>query len=94
MLGLKKSNKNNLLEVWRSDELGIKVFRLIMSVNRFKFLQQMLHFNDISDPNRPNEKELNKLYYIKERFEVFIENCKKNTTDNFFSNSRRNVTEF
>lgn len=54
------------------------MFRLVMSVNRFKFLQQVLRFDDTSDPNRQDRKNIEKLYCVRELFEQFVLNCKQN----------------
>lgn len=84
MLGVSKSNKSNLLDVWRNDGLGIEIFRLVMGVNRFKFLQQMIRFDDVSDHIRTNRKQHDKLYCIRELFEVFVERCKQNYSQSPF----------
>lgn len=78
LLGVCKSNKANTLDVWRNDGLGIEIFRLIMGVNRFKFLQQNVRFDDISDVNRAQRKEMDKLYCVRDLFEEFVKNCKTN----------------
>lgn len=78
MLGVSKSNKNRLHDVWRNDGFGVEIFRLVMGVNRFKFLQQMVRFDDISDPNRANRKIIDKMYCIRDMFEQFVNACKVN----------------
>lgn len=76
--GVCQSGKQNVLDLWRKDGLGIEMFRLVMGVNRFRFLLKMLRFDDVSDEHRANRKQLDKLFCIRDVFENFVENCKSN----------------
>lgn len=49
-----------------------------MSVNRFKFLQQMIRFDDTSDPNRLDRKRADKQFCVRELFEELVLKCKQN----------------
>uniref|UniRef100_A0A1B6EAR4 PiggyBac transposable element-derived protein domain-containing protein n=1 Tax=Clastoptera arizonana TaxID=38151 RepID=A0A1B6EAR4_9HEMI len=75
LLGECRANKSNSLDVWRKNGLGIEIFRLIMGVNRLKFLQQNIRFEDTSDPNRAQRKETDKLYCVRDLFETFVNYC-------------------
>lgn len=78
LAGVNRSNHQNLLDLWRTDGTGVEMFRLVMGVNRFRFLIQMLRFDDISDTQRTERKKLDKLTYIREIFEEFVIYCKNN----------------
>lgn len=72
--GLNRSGRQNLSDLWASDGTGVEVFRLVMSQQRFHFIQSCLCFDD--DTTREQRKQLDNLAPIRELFEAFVENCK------------------
>lgn len=76
MIGLLKSKNQNCDELWEQYESGVDVFRLTMSLSRFKFLLRTIHFDDEND--RYSRKKIDNLAIIREIFELFVENCQKN----------------
>ncbi|XP_057341068.1 uncharacterized protein LOC130678095 [Microplitis mediator] len=76
LMGLLKSKNQNCDELWEQCGLGVDVFRLTMSLSRFKFLLRTIHFDDEND--RLSRKEIDNLVIIREIFELFVENCQKN----------------
>lgn len=76
--GVCQSGKQNVLDLWRKDGFGIEMFRLTMGVNRFRFLQSMIRFDDVSDENRGHRKKIDKMFCVREMFECFVDHCKAN----------------
>lgn len=72
--GVLKANRLNIEELWRSDGSGIEMFRLVMSIKRFRFLLRCLRFDN--KDTRQNRQETDKLAPIREFFDIFVENCK------------------
>lgn len=73
--GLNRSGRQNLSDLWSSDGTGVEIFRLVMSQQRFHFIQSCLCFDD--DNTRQHRKQLDNLAPIRELFGAFVENCKK-----------------
>lgn len=82
LLGAVQSGRQNIIDVWRTDGMGVEIFRLVMSVNRFKFLLSMLRFDYIGESNRRNRKAIDQLFLIRELFDKFVTNCKRNYNHN------------
>lgn len=76
LMGLVKTKYENYEELWEERGLGIEVFRLSMSLNRFKFLKRTLQFND--KKNEDLELKNAHLASMREIFDLFAENCRKN----------------
>ena len=76
LAGIYHANRLNLEEIWSTDGIGIEVFRLTMSLNRFRFLLRCLRFDDKA--TRAERKKVDKLAPIRQIFEMFVENCKAN----------------
>lgn len=74
MGGVLKSSRVNMEELWNSNGTGVELFRLTMSMYRFKFLLQHIRFDDVD--TREERKQLDKLCPIRELFELFVSNCK------------------
>ncbi|XP_008178393.1 piggyBac transposable element-derived protein 4-like [Acyrthosiphon pisum] len=74
LAGVKKSAHINLDEFWHTDGTGIELFRLVMSLRRFRLLLRALRFDD-SD-TREDRKKLDKLAPIREMFDGFIDRSK------------------
>lgn len=72
--GLIRSGRQNLSDLWASDGTGVEIFRLVMSEQRFHFIQSCLCFDD--DATRDQRKFLDNLAPIRDLFEIFVENCK------------------
>ena len=75
LAGVQKSNHKNIFDLWRADGTGTEYFRLVMGVNRFKFLLRMLRFDNIHE--RKELKEKDKFSPIRDIFETFVSNCRK-----------------
>lgn len=72
--GVLKSNRLNTEELWRSDGTGVEIFRLTMSIKRFKFLLKCIRFDD--KITRTERKNIDKLAPIRELFDNFVNKCK------------------
>lgn len=79
--GVMKSNFQNAADLFRSDGMGLEMFRLTMSLERFKFLLRNIRLDD--KETRPARQEYDKLAPIREFFEDFNNNLPK-----FFSLSQ------
>lgn len=76
--------------------MGIDIFLLIMWVNRFRFLNQMIHFDNVTEQSRFLRKLEDNLYTIWSIFDDFVCFCKKYysngllvTVDEMLPNFRR-----
>lgn len=72
--GLNRSGRQNLSDLWASDGTGVEIFRLVMSEQRFHFIQSCLCFDD--DTTREQRQQLDNLAPIRELFDTFVENCR------------------
>ncbi|KAJ8931810.1 hypothetical protein NQ314_015206 [Rhamnusium bicolor] len=72
--GVHKANRLNLEELWKSDGSGVEMFRLTMSIKRFKFLFTCLRFDN--KQTREERKKIDKFAPIREFFDLFLGNCK------------------
>lgn len=78
LAGVSISAKQNVLDLWKKDGLGVEIFSLIMGVNRFRFLLQNLRFDDVDSEDRQQRKDVDRLYCFREFFEDFSRRCKEN----------------
>lgn len=78
LAGTCQSNKQNILDLWRTDGMGVEIFRMVMGVNRFRFLLRTIRFDDVTDPQRMKRKSEDKLYCIRDMFQNFTSKCKSN----------------
>lgn len=76
LAGIYRSNRMNLSDLWASDGTGVEVFRLTMSLHRFRFLLRCLRFDD--KETRSARRRVDKLAPIRELFEMFVDNCQRN----------------
>nr|CAI5866340.1 unnamed protein product [Callosobruchus analis] len=74
LAGVMKSSHLNAEDLWRVDGTGIEIFRLTMSLQRFRFLLRHLRFDDLE--TREARKSLDRLAAIRDLFDMFVENCK------------------
>lgn len=72
--GILKASHLNARDLWRTDGGGVEIFRLTMSLNRFRFLLSSLRFDDKN--TREVRRKIDKLAPIREYFDHFVENCK------------------
>ena len=82
LAGIYHSNRMNLDDLWNPDGTGVEIFRLTMSLHRFRFLLCCLRFDDKA--TRLARREFDKLAPIRELFSIFVENCLKNYTPSAF----------
>lgn len=78
LTGVQKSNHLNIGDLFRTDGGSVEIFRLSMSAQRFRFLLQVLRFDDRTTRNQ--RLALDKICHIREVFEKFVQNCKDNYT--------------
>lgn len=71
--GLLKSSKVDLSDLWKKSMLSPPIFRMVMSVNRFKLLLRALRFDNIND--RQERRQMDKMAPIRELFEEFVQQC-------------------
>ena len=76
LAGLLRSNRQILEELWSTEGMGVEMFRTVMSLKRFKFLLRCFRFDN--KETRDERKKLDKLAPVREIFDLFVENCKKN----------------
>ncbi|KAJ8935475.1 hypothetical protein NQ318_009600 [Aromia moschata] len=74
LYGVRKPNHLNTEDLWRTDGTGIEVFRLSMSLRRFRTLLRFIRFDDIE--TRQERVALDKLAPIRTLFDHFNENLK------------------
>ncbi|KAJ8966737.1 hypothetical protein NQ314_003334 [Rhamnusium bicolor] len=73
LAGLYHANRMNVEEFWKTDGSGIEIFRLTMSLQRFRFLLRCLRFDDKN--SREERRATDKLAAIRTFFDSFVNNC-------------------
>lgn len=73
--GMQKSNHQNAEDLWKTDGTSVELYRLTMSLFRFKFLLRHIRFDDKS--TRDARKQIDKLAPIRDLFEEFVSKCKE-----------------
>lgn len=73
--GLKRSNRQNLNDLWRTDGTGVEIFWTTMSLQRIYFLQNCLRFDDKN--TRDQRKKTDNLATIRDIFDNSVENIQK-----------------
>ena len=73
MAGIYHANRLNAEELWSTDGSGVEIFRLAMSLQRFRFLIRCIRFD--SKETRALRKETDKLAPIRNIFDRFVANC-------------------
>ena len=76
LAGAYHSNRLNLADAWSADDIGMEVFRLAISLDRFYFLLCCPCFDKKSTQNE--RKKEDKLALFRQIFELFVQNCKNN----------------
>lgn len=71
--GRYKGGRLNLQDFWDADGFGIEIFRMTMSLKRFRFLFQSIRFDN--KETRAERKKYDRLAPIREVFEQFVSNC-------------------
>lgn len=74
LAGVFHANRMNLEDLWGKDNFGVEMFRLVMSLKRFKFLLRVIRFDDRT--TRAERRSVDKLAAIRDVFSVFVDNCK------------------
>ncbi|XP_049857934.1 piggyBac transposable element-derived protein 4-like [Schistocerca gregaria] len=78
LVGVNKSNRQGLEDLWGSDGDGIEKFRLVMNIKRFKFIMRCLRFdNRVTHDER---RKFDTITTIREIFSLFVQNCQKSYT--------------
>ena len=72
LAGTYHASRLHLADIWRADGTGIAVFRLTMSLDRFRFLLCCLRFDDKATSEE--RKKVDKLAPVRQIFEMFVEN--------------------
>lgn len=75
LAGMHRSNRLNLEDLWATNGSGIELFRLTMSLRRFRFIHNSIRFDDKT--TRLERIKIDKLAPVREIFSLFVENCKK-----------------
>lgn len=75
--GVLKENHTDIEELW-SKKYGPPIFRATMTKNRFSFLIRCLRFDDKN--TRVERKKKDKFAAVRNLWEKFVENCRKNYT--------------
>ncbi|KAB0805147.1 hypothetical protein PPYR_02117, partial [Photinus pyralis] len=73
MAGVYHANRLNAEDLWSNDGSGVEIFRLAMSLQRFRFLIRCLRFD--SKETRAMRRETDKLAPIRNVFDRFVANC-------------------
>lgn len=74
LAGTLHANKMMLEDLWGTDGHGVEIFRLVMSLKRFKFLMRCLRFDDRT--TRAERKAVDNIAQIRDLFDEFVHNCK------------------
>lgn len=74
LAGLLRSGRQSLEDLWSTDGMGVELFRVTMSLRRFKLLYRCCRFDD--KRTREERKKVDKLAPIRELFDMFLNNCK------------------
>lgn len=72
--GFYRSGRQNLDDLWSTDDTGVMIFRKTMALYRFRFLLACLRFNDAE--TRSERKKLDKLAPIRSVFDQFVSHSK------------------
>ncbi|KAI4466910.1 piggybac transposable element-derived protein 4 [Holotrichia oblita] len=75
IVGVMKSSHQNIIDLCKNNGMGLEIFRLKMSVERFKFLLQTIRLDD--KITRLERRELDKLSAVREFFDAFNGNLPK-----------------
>lgn len=73
MAGIHRNSHINMEDLYVQDSTGIEFFRLVMSLQRFRFIMRSIRFDDSN--SRVERKHVDKLAYIREVFDIFTRNC-------------------
>lgn len=73
--GVMKSNHRNITDLFRNDGMGVEIFRLTMSLERFKFLLRNIRLDN--KITRPERQKFDKLAAVREFFDEFNGNLPK-----------------
>ena len=76
LAGTYHADRHNFEDIWHNDGTGIEVFTMTVSLNLYRFLLCCLRFDDKA--TREERKKVDKLAPIRQIFEMFVQNCKKN----------------
>lgn len=71
----RKSNHVNADDLWKTDGTSMEIFRLTMSLYRFRFLLAHIRFDD--KESREERQKTDKLAPIRNLFDSFVSNCKR-----------------
>ena len=78
LAAVRKTNHLNATNLWSSNGTSIEMFRLTMSLERFRFLLRHIRFDNKA--TRLQRQKTDKLATIRDLFELFIANCKSTYT--------------
>lgn len=78
LAAVRKVNNLNCADLWKTNGTSIELFRLTMSLERFRFLIRHIRFDN--KRTREDRQKIDKLAAIREMFEIFVTNCKNNYT--------------
>jgi len=73
--GILKANHLNADELWKTDGSGVEIFRLTVSLPRFRFLIRCCRFDN--KDTRDDRKKVDKLAPIRDFFDLFVKKCKE-----------------
>lgn len=74
--GVKKSNHLNADDLFKTNGTVPEIYRLAMSCQRFRILLRHLRFDDLK--TRKDRISVDRLSPIRDLFEEFVENCRRN----------------
>ena len=72
--GLHHSSQLDLQDLWTTDGSGIVLFRLTISLQRFRFIRNCIRFDD--KLTHLGLLKVDKLAAVRDIFSAFVENCK------------------
>ncbi|KAJ8927649.1 hypothetical protein NQ314_019864 [Rhamnusium bicolor] len=72
--GILKANHLNADDLWKTDGSSVEIFRLTMSLVRFRFLLRCIRTDDKA--TRAERAKIDKLAPIRFFFDKFVDNCK------------------
>lgn len=83
LCAIRKTNHLNAQDLWKTNGTSIEMFRLTMSLERFRFLLRHLRFDNKA--TRAERQQADKLAAIRELFGLFVANCKNNYTNSEYT---------
>lgn len=74
--GCLKGSRLNTEDLWNRNGIGVELFWLTMSLQRFRFLLRAIRMDD--KETRPQRQQMDKLAAVRDIFDSFVSRCQRN----------------